>query len=51
MGSEMCIRDRGLNSLLHEVFPGLVVSTAMYLAFSKRVDNQPLGDAHEHLVT
>ena len=41
----------GLNSLLHEVFPGLVVSTAMYLAFSKRVDNQPLGDAHEHLVT
>lgn len=41
----------GLSSLLHEVFPGLVVSTAIYLAFSKRVDDQPVGEAHERLVT
>ena len=31
--------------------PGLVVSTAIYLAFSKRVDDQPVGEAHERLVT
>ena len=41
----------GLSSLLHEVFPGLVVSTAIYLAFSERVDDQPVDEAHEHLVT
>ena len=29
----------GLSSLLHEVFPGLIVSTAIYLAFSKRVED------------
>ena len=41
----------GLSNLLHEVFPGLVVSTAIYLAFSKRVGDQPVGEAHERLVT
>ena len=41
----------GLSSLLHEVFPGLVVSTAIYLAFSERVDDRPVGEAHERLVS
>lgn len=31
----------GLNSLLHEVFPGLIVSTVIYLASSERSRGKP----------
>ncbi|MDB4370307.1 hypothetical protein N9Z23_03345, partial [Akkermansiaceae bacterium] len=36
----------GLSSLLHEVFPGLIVSIATYLASSKRVE-----DKHKEITT
>jgi SSS family transporter len=39
----------GLNSLLHEVFPGLLVSTAIYLAFSEPVNDALVDEAHERL--
>ena len=31
----------GLNSLLHEVFPGLIVSTVVYLSSSERSKGKP----------
>lgn len=36
----------GLNSLLHEVFPGLIVSTVIYLASSERSRGKPAALAH-----
>lgn len=41
----------GLNSLLHEVFPGLIISTAIYLAFSERVDGEQANGEHQGLAT
>jgi hypothetical protein len=36
----------GLGSLLHEVFPGLIVSTAIYLVFSEHVDDECVDNSH-----
>ena len=37
----------GLSSLLHEVFPGLIVSTALYLVFSEHVDETHVDNKHD----
>lgn len=41
----------GLSSLLHEVFPGLIISTAIYLAFSARVNDEYADEEHKGITT
>jgi hypothetical protein len=36
-----------LSSLLHEVFPGLIVSTALYLVYSEQVEHTQLDNKHD----